>query len=208
MSRYPWEYTESLSIDRLQRVASILRETRSETVGAYDPKLGDGPWSLGCLVYERSINRLVSASKKLPWLGILSDTLEFVFSIDGVPIRFYRGDGENPSSRQLSCCHTELRQLSLIGQQVNGDLGWRIAVETDAAGFTTKTVLIGFGLDNASARDNAIECYYEIPASIDNVTLFPDRLRPRGEGVDLPEPMPGLPTTSNAGDKTTDDSDD
>ena len=208
MPKKPWEFTDALLIERLQRIAHILRETRLHTVTAYDPKVGDGPWSTGCLVYERSINRIGQASRNLPWLEVLSDSLEFVFAIGGVPIRFYRGDGDNPSNKQLACCHTEIQQLSLIDQQANGDLIWRLAVETDAAGFTTKIVLVGFEFENVGARDKSIVCYYEIPESLDNVSLFPDRPAPRGEGVDLPAATPSLPTTADKENNILDDSDD
>lgn len=208
MPIYPWEFAQGLTIERLQRIATILRETRATAVGSYDPKLGDGPWSLGCLVYERSINQLVAASERIGWLGILSDSLEFVFSIDGIPVRFYRGNGDSPTPKQLSCCHTELRQLSLINQFTSRDLAWRIAVETDAAGLATKLVMIGFALENAAAKDQAIECYYEIPESIGNVALFPDRRPRRGSGIDLPEPTAVVRPKQKREDTKTDDSDD
>jgi hypothetical protein len=207
MPIYPWEFAPGLKIERLQRVATILRETRASTVGSYDPKLGDGPWSLGCLVYERSMNRLVEASATLGWLAVLSDSLEFVFSIDGIPVRFYRGDGDNPTPKQLSCCHTELRQLSLINQSTSNDLAWRIAVETDAVGLATGIVIIGFALENVAARDQSIQCYYEIPESIGNVALFPDRRPPRGGGIDLPEPVAIVRPKEKGEETKTDDYD-
>lgn len=208
MSKNPWEFTPALTVDRLQRIASILRETRYDTVAAYDPKIGDGPWSLGCLAYERSINRIVQMSLQMPWLQIINHTLEFVFAIDGVPVRFYRGDGENPSTKQLACCHSELLQLSLINQENHGDLLWRIAIETDAAGFPTRILLVGFELDQHGKQDKGIMCHYEIPESIGTVSIFPNTPARRGDGIDLPSPMPSIPNNVEKGERALDDSED
>lgn len=66
-----------------------------------DPCAGDDAWCIGfCRAYSFSRNRLRQAAEggRYRWLGVLDATHHFVFLIDGVPVRFFRDDAEEPSS--------------------------------------------------------------------------------------------------------------
>lgn len=181
MNEPPWHYHSDLTDVRLRQVAKILLETRHRTLELYDPVNGDGEWSLGCRIYQRSCNQIAKAAGRFPWLSVIDDTLQFVFAIGSVPIRFYRGDGESPSPHNLVCSFNELRQLSLAFKSDTPALLWRFAVETDSIGRVTKVPFIG------SATDADVVCYYDVPLQDTKISLFPTTNR-RGQGIPLDAP--------------------
>lgn len=184
MPKLPWDYHPDLSLDRLQLVASILRDTRHNTLLLHDPAGGDTRWSLGCRVYARSSTALIRAAEtQYPWLRVISPKLEFVFTIGSVPVRFFRGDAENPDGQHLRVSDLEAYQYSLAFGDNAIELCWRLVVETDAIGEAERVVLIG-----STAAGN-VECNYVIPALDQSVTFLEparDQVRPP---VQLPPPV-------------------
>lgn len=65
-----------------------------------DTWAGDDAWSIGCRAYSFSRNRLRRAAEagRYAWLGVLDETHHFVFLIEGVPVRFFRGDAADRKS--------------------------------------------------------------------------------------------------------------
>jgi hypothetical protein len=120
-TQHPPPFGMAFEIGRLSQVAGLVREARDGAVKqAYTPQLGDGPWGVGCLAYERIVNRIIRATREnrfAPWLSIIEPPLHFVFGIDGVPLRFFRGSVERRAPKgQLLRRDPELRayQISLI----------------------------------------------------------------------------------------------
>ena len=77
-------------------VASVIAGCRKQCVELHDPEQGDGNWSLGCRVYERTIYRIerLATQAELGWLGLVERKgLRFVFKIGDAPVRFYRETG-------------------------------------------------------------------------------------------------------------------
>jgi hypothetical protein len=183
MSKLPWDYHEDLSLDRLQLVAKVLRDTRRDTVALHDPAAGDTSWSLGCRVYARSTENLTRiADTLLPWLVVVQSSLEFVFKVGAVPLRFFHGDANHPSAQHLKVVEVEARQLGFAFGDASADLVWRIVVETNAAGEAEDIVLIG----STSERD--VECQFVIPRLEDSVSFF-EPLKQEGHGVQLLAPV-------------------
>lgn len=132
----PWEITPELTEERLSAIAGIMKQVRDDTVELHQPEDGDGPWSLGCRVYERTINILEGQAESIPWLSCQRDNLFFLLSIEGVPIRFYRGEVDRPTKRTLKKSYYELNQEQLHFGFPDEDYRWRICIETDTDGST------------------------------------------------------------------------
>jgi hypothetical protein len=179
MPKLPWEYHADLTLDRLQLVAKILHDTRQGTLLLHDPGGGDTPWSLGCRAYARCAEMLIrAAGTTCPWLRIISPTLEFIFTVGEVPVRFFRGDSSNPDGQHLRVSITEAYQYNLAFGDTVVDLCWRIVVETNGLGETTRIVLIG------STMSGTVECSFVIP-SLSEVTF----IEPGREQVRLPRQL-------------------
>jgi hypothetical protein len=170
MPKLPWEHHEDLTLDRLQLVAKILRDTRDKTLLLHDPGGGDTPWTLGCRSYGRCAEMLSrAAGSTCPWMRVISPNLEFVFTIGAVPVRFFRGDSSNPDGPHLRVSDVEAYQYGLAFGDNAVDLRWRIVVETNALGETRRIVLIG------STDAGAVECSYVIPPLSDVTFIEPGR---------------------------------
>jgi hypothetical protein len=177
----PWNYYPSLTRERLHDVAVLMRDIRNQAALLHDPTAGDGAWSFGCRVYERTIVGIRVASLSTPWLSVLPETqnLRLTFAIGPLPIKFYKGDPEDVPSRSLAQSHAELRQLRLAfdsdGIQPTHIL--RLAVEVHVSGKTKSISLVEIDESGSPAR------VYEIPLDAENVVLM--RSRP----IDLTPPV-------------------
>ena len=144
MDRKPWEVHPALAGDRLCSIASIISDVRRRTLELYDPNNGDGVWSLGCRIYERTVNTIDREKGKLPWLNTIRDGLYFVLLVEGVPIRFYRGDVENPNTRSLRRKFLELEAQQCTFSFYEPEWFWRLVVETDDDGKILRTTLLQY----------------------------------------------------------------
>ncbi len=146
MDKKPWEVNHELTEERLLFIANILKDVRNRTVDLHDPSEGDDVWSLGCRVYERSINIINRKIESAPWLDVIKKGLYFVMLIEGIPIRFYKGDIDNPTARSLQRLHPELEAQQEIFSfaQEHFVWFWRIVVETDELGKVLRIVVAQF----------------------------------------------------------------
>jgi hypothetical protein len=144
----PWTKYLSLSEDRLVLVADALRQARRGAVLRHEPHQGETPWSLGCVAYERSRRAIRKVGEHNKWLAILpeSSSLSFSFSIGSVPVRFYRGNDEEPPSNYLHKTYAELQHIQLViqfdGSAESQEHVIRVAVETDAEGNASSIFLV------------------------------------------------------------------
>jgi hypothetical protein len=135
MNKTPWEIEPALTKERLCHLARLLRDVRQGALTLYNPDEGDGPWSLGCRIYERTINIIQRESTDLPWLKVYrSDGLYFAIFIDDIPLRFYKGSIEEPTSRTLCQRLPEMMGTQLEFPFLQSEWFWRIAVEPDENG--------------------------------------------------------------------------
>jgi len=159
--RHPWDIHPALTADRLRLCARLLAHARRDALAlaAYD--LGDDPWSVGCRAFAFGRNRLARAatSGAHNWLGVLDESNHFVFLIEDVPVRFYRGLAEEPSVRTLRRHEEETAQMSLAlpGDAAEG-LAFRLAVETGEGGRVDRVVFLAL-----RGEEGAAECFWPVP---------------------------------------------
>ncbi|MBU8541728.1 hypothetical protein [Falsiroseomonas tokyonensis] len=167
--RAPWDLHPALTAERLSACARLLARGRTDAVAMADPWAGDDAWSIGCRAYSFSRNRLRQAAEggRYPWLGVLDSTHHFVFLIDGVPVRFFRGDAEDPTKRTLRQQETEAQQLALAFGDADTAEGlmFRLAVETGEGGEVTRVVFLAL-----RGEDGAVECFWPVPMAPDEGT--------------------------------------
>lgn len=99
----PWEFHPDLTPDRLIEIADVLRNARDGVLELHDEEHGDDSWSLGCRAYAWSRNQIVTAADegRFDWLTIDDRGIRFIFRIGLVPIRFFRGEADEPHDRTL-----------------------------------------------------------------------------------------------------------
>jgi hypothetical protein len=133
----PWLKYPDLKQEYLTVIANTLRRVRSECVALHEPENGDGNWSLGSRVYERSFYAIKELAKTVDWLTINPElyALAFSFCIGSVPLRIYKGEPDDPPSRYLSKSEGEQLAFQLC-IEFDGlptvDTMLRLAVTVDA----------------------------------------------------------------------------
>ncbi len=164
--RRPWDLHPALTEERLAICARLLARGRADALAMADTWAGDDAWSIGWRAYSFSRNRLRRAAEagRYAWLGVLNETHYFVFLIEGVPVRFFRGEAAEPSKRALRRQESEAQQLALaLGDAAQADgLMFRLAVETDEAGEVARVVFLAL-----RGEAGHMECFWPIPALAD-----------------------------------------
>jgi len=166
--RRPWDLHPALTEERLSACARLLARGRADALAMADPWAGDDAWSIGCRAYSFSRNRLRQAAEggRYPWLGVLDETHHFVFLIDGVPVRFYRGDAAEPTKRTLRQQESEAQQLALALGDAGAAEGlmFRFAVETGEGGEVRRVVFLAL-----RGEEGRIECFWPVPITEDGL---------------------------------------
>jgi hypothetical protein len=155
----PWDIFQQLQSERLHTLGAILKDVRRKALMIYDPEEGDGPWCSECTIYQRTLNTFIRYSKILPWLRIQTTGLYFVIFVDGVPIRYYKGDVEKPKKNSLNIRTEELiphEQLCLIDPE-NFNWYWRMVLIPD---------------ENRMASEIAIAQYHDQAETYRNLWFF------------------------------------
>ena len=144
--RQPWDYHPALTAERLALAARLLVRGRHDALARAEPEAGDDAWSIGCRAYSFSRHQLITAATtgQHPWLKVMDASHHFVFLIEGVPVRFYRGPADGPSERTLAQQEREAAQMSLaFGSDVDTDgLLFRLAIETRADGRVERVMFL------------------------------------------------------------------
>lgn len=160
--RLPWELHTALTAERLAVAAHLLARGRADAIALADPWAGDDAWSVGCRAYSFSRHQLSAASRtgRYPWLKVLDATHHFVFLIEGVPVRFYRGDADDPTKRTLRMQESEAEQMALaLGAEIEAEgLMFRLAVETAAGGEVRRIVFLAL-----RGEEGRAECFWPVP---------------------------------------------
>lgn len=160
-ARLPWELHPALTVERLRICARLLANARRDALAMASHELGDDPWSIGCRAYAFSRHRLrrTAEAGHYDWLGVLDDSHHFIFLIEDVPVRFYRGPADEPTERTLRRHEIESQQLSLaLGERAETDgLVFRFAVETDERGRVERVVFL------ALRGEERTECAWPVP---------------------------------------------
>jgi hypothetical protein len=162
-ARLPWDFHPALTEERLRICARLLANARRDAVALAAYEMGDDNWSVGCRAYAFGKQRLkrVASSGTHAWLRIMDDSHHFVFLIDEVPVRFYRGSADDPTARTLRRQEAEAQQLGLaLGDETTG-LIFRFAVEADAAGGVDRVVFLALRGDAGHAA-----CAWPVPLDV------------------------------------------
>jgi hypothetical protein len=149
-NRLPWEIHPALTEPRLRFVARVIRDVRQKLmIDVFAPDQGDDRWSMGCMAYRRQCFALSKASETGPsadWLGVVDGNgLRFIFSLGGVPLRFYAGDSDKRPPNNTLTVHApelEARQLSLFSEQDESEKVLRLIVEIDGEGLVEKITFV------------------------------------------------------------------
>ena len=160
--RLPWDLHPALAEERLAACARLLARGRADALALADPWAGDDAWSVGCRAYSFSRHQLRRAAEsgRYNWLGVLDGTQHFVFLVEGVPVRFFRGDAEDPTKRTLRQQEVEAEQLALAFGREDGAEGlmFRLAVETDERGAVSRVVFLAL-----RGEEGRVECFWPVP---------------------------------------------
>lgn len=177
----PWEKFPDLTLERLTAVANLVVEVRQGVLQDLKPDKGDGPWSFGCLSYERMCHAIKKATGEYGWLSILQESrsLEFSFAIGSVPLRFYRGLPDDPPPNYQFKSYGELQHIQ-FRLELSGlppiDSVLRLAIETKGDGTASVITLVEM---DAEGHPTAT---FEIPLDNEVGNVVPIQTPP----VDLP----------------------
>ncbi|GEM_PF-4381026 len=171
MTKKPSEYNKRLDEHLIDRVAYILYKARINCLNGYEPENGDTPWSNGVRSREWCRKAIRDAVGEFDFLEILKDKGQtFLFSINGVPIKFYKDNTRKPSSKLFKFQEIEQKQYDLFAFDGIGnpkDILWRFVIETDITLDISKIAFIGL-----NKKSKAIECLYETAVTNDDVRLI------------------------------------
>jgi hypothetical protein len=163
-ARLPWDFHPALTEERLRFCARLLANARRDAVALATYEMGDDNWSVGCRAYAFGKQRLkrVAESGAHAWLRVMDDSHHFVFLIEQVPVRFYRGLAEDPTARTLRRQEAEAQQLGLaLGDDLAEGLIFRLAVEANATGGVERVVFLALRGEEGHA-----ECAWPIPLEL------------------------------------------
>jgi hypothetical protein len=159
----PWELHPALAEERLRICARLLANARRDALAMASYEMGDDAWSVGCRAYAFGRHRLARAatSGQHNWLSVLDESNAFVFLIEDVPVRFYRGPADEPTPRALRRHAQEAEQLSLaLGDAAEG-LVFRLAVETGEGGRVERVVFLALRGEEGEAV-----CVWPVPLEL------------------------------------------
>lgn len=142
-NKTPWEVDPRLDQQALSTVGLLLLSLRRDVRARQQPERGDGRWGLGVCTHERFRYELVRLEEQgdYPWLSVVWSGQEFAFAINGCPIRKYKGDSEEPPTRQVERAQEQLELWPLLAA-TDPTWVWMLAVETDANGLGTQAVVL------------------------------------------------------------------
>ncbi len=195
----PWEHHPALTRDRLIIVGKLIQAGRYDALDRNDPNVGCTPWTVGCEAFAFQRHQILEASEEIEWLGIVDPSMQFIFTIGGVPIRFYRGAPGDPTQRTLRQSYSELWQLSLFGSgelvKLACDPAYRLAVETDLEGAIS-------GITFVVLDGDAPVLTWAVPLDEPVRAISPLTIAD-ADGVDLPPPSVEV-AGDDAGESVTD----
>ncbi len=125
------------------------------------PEMGDDSWSVGCRAYAFGKQRLqrTAEARTHKWLTVLDQSHHFVFLIENVPVRFFRGAADEPTARTLRRQVIEAEQLTLaLGKERAEGLVFRMALEAEASSDVQRVVFLAL-----RGEEGQVECLWPVP---------------------------------------------
>lgn len=133
-----------LKPERLWEVGRVLAEARNSAQRAKNEALGDTAWSTGCVAYDRGRQAVIDLQEQAPWLKVRNAGMQFLFTLGGVPMRFYHSAEFHPPERYV---HASMEEEQFLQGQLGfmdgiDDARWRVRVKTDARGIADRIYLV------------------------------------------------------------------
>jgi hypothetical protein len=184
----PWEHHAALTRDRLITIGKLIERGRNHALDRLNPDVGCTPWTVGCEAFAFQKFEIEQSALEMDWLDILDPSMQFIFSIGGVPVRFYRGEPDEPTTRTLKQSFSELKQLSLFATdelvKLTTEPAYRFAIETDVDGALTAITFV------VLAGETPVLTWH-VPLD-EPVTKVSPLWVEGSEGVELPAPAIGI----------------
>ena len=93
------------------------------------------------------------------WLTVLDQSHHFVFLIESVPVRFFRGAADEPTVWTLRRQVIEAEQLTMaLGKERAEGLVFRMALEAEASGDVQRLVFLA-----PRGEEGQVECFWPVP---------------------------------------------
>lgn len=94
---YPWEFAPQLNEERLTIMAKELLKVLDQTFELLTTSLDDN-YTRGTCTFGRQKNRIIEIcmSGEFEWLKLTNPGMDVTFEIEGIPVRFFADDPENP----------------------------------------------------------------------------------------------------------------
>ena len=159
--RLPLDIYPALSEDRLRICARLLAHARRDAIRMASYEMGDTTWSVGCRAYAFGQQRMrrVAEKRTYNWLSVLDHSHHFVFLIQDVPVRFFRGSADEPTARTLRRQLNEAQQLDLaLGEDLADGLVFRLALEAGAAEGVDRVVFLAL-----RGEEGHVNCFWPVP---------------------------------------------
>lgn len=181
---FPWDYHADLQADRLSMVAGLIVDGRQNAVELHDEEAGDNGWTLGCRAFQFGRARILRAADgdEHPWLSTIDRGLGLIFRIGEVPVRFYKGEVDEPTVGTLRFREPEQLQLSFTfsDEEDGRHLLYRFVIEpyVDEGAFAVK--FVGFDGERPVLS-------WDVPVDLPSRSIGTVG-RPAAEPVELPAP--------------------
>lgn len=95
----PSSYLPALTAGRLKVLAGVIVRVRREAIALHDTESGETNLSLGTRTFERLCEAFRRLADEVDWLRFFQAGNYFLLLVDGVPVKFHRGDPDDPNPR-------------------------------------------------------------------------------------------------------------
>lgn len=192
MNKLPTDFNKDFVLDHINEVANIIRDALNDCASYVLEEKGDRGLSIAIrgIEWVRDLILKTVNSGKYSYLGIKRKGANFVISIDGVPVKFHKGDIDNLRSNITKI--SDIERLYLQEELFHFDntdapynLIWRYVIDTNHFDRTVENIYM-CGFDGSRPV-----CIYNVPLAKDTRILV-DVNEPVKEAFDIEAPRIGL----------------
>lgn len=179
----PWEFSPQLTESRLSLIAKALLDVYDDVQRDLSTDL-DNDYTRGTTTFGRQKNKVIQLyqSGDHNWLDLRNTSNDLVFTIGGIPFRFFRDDHEKPKKRGF---WRRNEQDNLFPSDQNEPVYWRFIVEKPLTDEAEAAVYV---VGANSNQEMVCEWRYD-----EFVRVLTTTDESRAEAIDTPEPEVGLP---------------
>jgi len=185
MNNLPTDFNKNFELEHINEVGNLIKDALNDCALYVMEEKGDKGLSIAIrgIEWTRDLMLRTVNSGKYPYLGIKRKGANFVISVDGVPVKFHKGDIENlrPNITKVSDVERLYQQEELFkfdNTDAPCNLIWRYVIYTNRIDRTVDNIYMC-----GCNKDRAI-CIYQIPLSTDTRMLV-DVNEPIKEAVEV-----------------------